>query len=731
MVDNSDSKTVPAGSVLVVDDVEVNRDLLARRLRQQGHQVTLADGGSQALEVINGNAFDLVLLDIMMPDVDGLEVLRTVRKTYSDGELPIIMVTAVDRSSDIVESLKNGANDYVTKPIDFPVLLARTNAQLKRKWAEAALLKAQEELEQRVEDRTAELRRAYNVLKQESVERQLAQKQLSSSEELYRTLYDDNPSTFFTVTADHTLKSLNRFGASRLGFEVDELVGADLAMLHVDKDREFVAKAIDECLQNPGAPNIWEVRMRHKDDSVSWVRATGKAVVSKDGSVNVLVVCEDITEARRLSKQLSYEASHDALTGLFNRREFEIRLQRALETTQAENVEHVVCYFDLDQFKIINDTCGHVAGDELLRQLAAVLKGLLRTGDTLARLGGDEFGVLLENCPLKFGKRVADSLLQTIGDFQFAWDKKSFTVGASIGVVPIDNTSETINDLLIAADSACYAAKDHGRNRVHVYQADDKELAQRHGEMQWVIRIKRALEQDRFRLFTQTIAPVDTDANPGKHYEVLVRLVDEDGNIVPPGAFLPAAERYNISTSIDRWVFRATLEWLRRHTDHLDELSMCSINLSGLSLGDESFLDDVISEFSEFGIPPGKICFEITETAAISNLQSAIRFINKLRGLGCKFALDDFGSGLSSFAYLRNLPVDYLKIDGVFVKDIAVDPISLAMVKSINEIGHVMGMLTIAEFVEDDAILAKLAEIGVDFAQGYGIAKPEPIEENL
>ncbi|MCH7637459.1 MAG: EAL domain-containing protein [Proteobacteria bacterium] len=731
MVDNSDSKTVPAGSVLVVDDVEVNRDLLARRLRQQGHQVTLAEGGSQALEVINGNAFDLVLLDIMMPDVDGLEVLRTVRKTYSDGELPIIMVTAVDRSSDIVESLKNGANDYVTKPIDFPVLLARTNAQLKRKWAEAALLKAQEELEQRVEDRTAELRRAYNVLKQESVERQLAQKQLSSSEELYRTLYDDNPSTFFTVTADHTLKSLNRFGASRLGFEVDELVGADLAMLHVDKDREFVAKAIDECLQNPGAPNIWEVRMRHKDDSVSWVRATGKAVVSKDGSVNVLVVCEDITEARRLSKQLSYEASHDALTGLFNRREFEIRLQRALETTQAENVEHVVCYFDLDQFKIINDTCGHVAGDELLRQLAAELKDQLRTGDTLARLGGDEFGVLLENCPLKFAKRVAATLLQTIGDFQFAWDNKSFTVGASIGLVAVDNTNENINDLLIAADSACYAAKDHGRNRVHVYQADDKELAQRHGEMQWVIRIKRALEQDRFRLFAQTIAPIDTDANSGKHYEVLVRLVEEDGTVVPPGAFLPAAERYNISTSIDRWVFRATLEWLRRHTDHLDELSMCSINLSGLSLGDEGFLDDVILEFSEFGIPPGKICFEITETAAISNLQSAIRFINKLRGLGCKFALDDFGSGLSSFAYLRNLPVDYLKIDGVFVKDIAVDPVSLAMVKSINEIGHVMGMQTIAEFVEDDAILAKLAELGVDFAQGYGIAKPEPIEENL
>ena len=731
MMDESKSEAETVGSVLVVDDVEANRELLAKRLRQMGHQVTLAEGGSQALEVIDGNAFDLVLLDIMMPDVDGMEVLQTVRKTHSDGELPIIMVTAMDQSSDIVESLKYGANDYVTKPIDFPVLLARANAQLKRKWAEAALLKAQEELEQRVEDRTAELRRAYNVLKEESAERQRLQQRLVASEELYRTLYDDNPSTFFTVSTGHILISVNRFGASRLGYEVDELIGVEMAMLHLDSDQELAAKAIDECLQNPGVPKGWEIRMRHKDGSISWVRKIGKAVVSKDGSANVLIVCEDITEARRLSKQLSYEASHDALTGLFNRREFELRLQRALETAQAENVEHAVCYLDLDQFKIINDSCGHVAGDELLRQLAGTLKSCIRAGDTLARLGGDEFGVLLENCPPKFARRVADTLLQTIGSFQFPWDNKSFTVGASIGLVVVDDTSENINDVLVAADSACYAAKDHGRNRIHVYQPDDKELAERHGEMQWVIRIKRALEQDRFRLYAQTIEPVQRGVEQGKHYEVLVRLVDEDGGIVPPGAFLPAAERYNISTSIDRWVLQATLDWLRHHGDHLDELFLCSINLSGLSLGDKKFLDDVISDLPKSGVPPEKICFEITETAAISHLQTATHFIQSLRGLGCKFALDDFGSGLSSFAYLRNLPVDYLKIDGVFVKDMAEDPINLAMVKSINEVGHVMGKKTIAEFVEDDAILAKLAEIGVDYAQGYGIAKPGPIEEMI
>lgn len=728
-MDRLTSATEDTGSILVVDDVAANRELLAERLKRQGFQVGLAEGGRQALELIDGGAFDLVLLDIMMPDIDGLEVLRTVRRTCTDGELPIIMVTAMDQASDIVESLKNGANDYITKPIDFPVLLARTRAQLNRKRAETQLRQAQEGLEQQVADRTAELRRAYNVLREESAERVLAQQSLSDSEEMYRTLYDDNPSTFLTVGANGTLISVNRFGASRLGFEVDELIGAEITMLHVDNDQKLVVKAIDECLQNPGITTSWEARMRHKDKSTSWVRATGRAVTAKDGSTHVLVVSEDITEARRLSQQLSYDASHDALTNLFNRREFEIRLQRALETAQAEDVQHAVCYLDLDQFKIINDTCGHIAGDELLRQLAVALKTCIRGGDTLARLGGDEFGILLESCPLKFAKQVADSVLQKIGDFQFAWSNKSFGVGASIGLVTIDKTSETINDLLIAADSACYAAKDHGRNRVHVFEQDDKELAQRHGEMQWVVRIKRALEQDRFRLFAQRIVPVQEDTVEGAHFEVLIRLVDEEGKLVPPGAFLPAAERYNMSTAIDRWVLNATISWLRDNIDRIDELATCSINLSGLSLGDESFLDDIISGLPASGIPPEKICFEITETAAISNLQIATNFIQALTDLGCRFALDDFGSGLSSFAYLRNLPVDYLKIDGVFVKGIAEDPINLAMVKSINEIGHVMGKKTIAEFVEDDAILAKLAEIGVDYAQGYGIGKPAPIDE--
>lgn len=731
-LDHGRNTTVAEISILVVDDVEANRQLLARFYRKRGFHILMAASGAEALGVIDEQPVDLVLLDIMMPEMDGMETLRRIRQKYTAGELPVIMVTALDQQANIVESIQQGANDYITKPIDLPVLSARSESQLQRKRAEDTVRRMNEQLEQRVQDRTAELRRAYNVLKEESEERVRAQAMLLQSEEKYRMLYDDNPSTFLTIDSAGTLISVNQFGASQLGYEIDELVGRNLKAIHPAIDQELVVGAIKECFANPESPKTWEVRMLHKDGSSTWSRSTGKAVANKDRSVNVLVVCEDISETRHLSEQLSFEASHDSLTGLYNRREFEIRLRRALDATQVGDAkQHMLFYVDLDQFKVINDNCGHVAGDELLRQLANAVKDQMRSGDTLARLGGDEFGVLLLDCPMDNAKMLAAELLQSICDFRFAWDGRGYTIGASIGVVQINKDSKDITEILIAADAACYAAKDSGRNRVHVFEPDDEELAQRHGEMQWVIKIKRALEQDRFRLFAQPIVPVDNEANQSPHYEVLIRMLDEDDKLVPPGAFLPAAERYNISGNVDRWVVRSTLRWLSEHSEHVTILGLCSINLSGQSLGDESFLSDIMASFPEFGVPADKICFEITETAAIANLQTATNFIQTLRELGCKFALDDFGSGLSSFAYLRNLPVDYLKIDGLFVKNIADDLVNRAMVNSINEVGHVMGKKTIAEFVENDAIVAILEEIGVDYAQGYGIGKPVPIDEIL
>ncbi len=431
---------------------------------------------------------------------------------------------------------------------------------------------------------------------------------------------------------------------------------------------------------------------------------------------------------QRYQSDLSFHATHDPLTGLVNRREFERRLEVVLSVTRSELSEHALLYMDLDQFKVVNDTCGHTAGDEFLRQLGAELHRKVRKHDTLARLGGDEFGVLLEHCPPEQASRIANELLETIQDFRFLWDGKSFTLGVSVGLVPISECSGSLSKVLSTADAACYAAKDAGRNRIHVYSDDDSTLVRRHGEMQWVSRITEAIQGGRFHLYYQLIVPV-SEEEEGIHFEFLLRMEDGDGNIIPPRAFLHAAERYNLMQGLDRWVTQTALQWLQSHPEQLDHLKLCTINLSGHSLGDADFMQFIIKELNQSAIPPEKICFEVTETAAIGNLMKATRFMSILRNLGCRFSLDDFGSGMSSFAYLKNLPVDYLKIDGIFVKDIADDPIDYAMVKSINEMGHVMGKETVAEFVEKEPILWKLREIGVDYAQGYAIAKPRPLVE--
>lgn len=519
---------------------------------------------------------------------------------------------------------------------------------------------------------------------------------------------------------------------SMLGYKEDEIEDSFdtwQALLHPDDVKMSVA-TIDRFFERKIDKYEVEFRMQHKNKHYVNILSRAFALESEEGKITRLVGTHvDITERKESDAKLQYLSSHDSLTGLVNRREFERRLEQLLVKNRKQNLQHALCYLDLDQFKVVNDTCGHAAGDELLRQLSANLKNIMRQGDTLARLGGDEFGVLMSNCSLHEALQITTQIQNTIQDYQFLWESSSFRLAASIGLVQINTKTPNLSELFKYADVACYVAKDRGRNRIHVHSDDDAELTQRQGEMQWVNRLQHALDENRFCLYAQAIEALNN--NKGKHFELLVRMLDEQGMIIPPGAFLPAAERYNIVGQLDRWVLKSAVESLNAHSQFLEEANLISINLSGQSLTDEYFLDFVKVELQKLGKNSNKICFEITETSAISNLVLAGNFISELKQFGCCFALDDFGSGLSSFAYLKNLAVDFLKIDGAFVRDIVDDPIDHAMVKSINEIGQVMGMKTIAEFVENTQIKEMLRNIGVDYAQGYGVHMPQPFTDLL
>jgi diguanylate cyclase (GGDEF)-like protein/PAS domain S-box-containing protein len=448
----------------------------------------------------------------------------------------------------------------------------------------------------------------------------------------------------------------------------------------------------------------------------------------------VVLVFHDVTELRGLARKMSYQATHDSLTGLINRREFESRLNIAIDRAAKVGAYYALCYLDLDNFKVVNDTSGHIAGDELLKQLTIRLRMELRDSDIFARLGGDEFGILLESYSIDEATLTAESIRHVVENFRFVWDNTFFRIGVSIGLVPITGCSGSMTEILSAADTACYVAKENGRNRIHIYESNDEAVAERHGQMQWVQRIQNVLEENRFRLFFQPIARLELD--PGEpnrtHGEVLVRMLDENNRLIGPGSFIPAAERYLLMPAIDRWVISNTFRMLTLDPSRVAKtVSTCCINLSGQSLSDERFTDFLMSEIRDSGVSPGLICFEITETAVIANLSNASRFISTFRDMGCRFALDDFGVGLSSFGYLKHLAVDYLKLDGCFVQNMVADNIDRAMVEAINQIGHTMDIRTIAEFVENAQTLDAIRQIGVDYAQGYFISKPVPIEIGL
>ena len=439
--------------------------------------------------------------------------------------------------------------------------------------------------------------------------------------------------------------------------------------------------------------------------------------------IGAVMVFHDISKERRLHRALHYQASHDALTGLINRREFENRLTTAVDGARADpGCRHALLYLDLDQFKLVKRYLRSSGGDLLLKQITGVLQSRIRLGDALARLGGDEFGILMQSCTLEQALRIADTLRQAVRDYRFIWQDGTLAVGVSIGIVEIGVETPTVATVMSAADVACYAAKDQGRNRVQLYQPD--KVPERHREMHWVSRLTRACDEARFELFYQPILPIGADRHEREHFELMLRLREESGALIAPAEFIPAAERYNVMPTIDRWVVRQALDQFAHRSGSGVKPYTVAVNLSGTSLNDERFLEYVILELGDRTLAAGALCFEITETCAISNLGNVVHFMRELKSRGCHFALDDFGSGLSSFMYLRTLPVDYLKIDGRFIENVATDPVDRSVVEAISQVGRAMGLHTVAERVESEAVLRELGKLGVGFAQGYHIARP-------
>ncbi len=538
-------------------------------------------------------------------------------------------------------------------------------------------------------------------------------------------LLDESPSMLLMLNAQGLILSCNKYGCNLLGYDDGELIGRNLVTLYSQLvNISDLKKYLEHCTHADAMLLSREISYTTKEGRKIWINERVRKLAEHD---QYFLVCENITERYELSKELNYRASHDYLTGLKNRLFFETQLDKHLKDLAYQSVPYSLMYLDMDKFKIINDTCGHQAGDEVLRQIATILTESVSAHSVVARLGGDEFAIIMPQTELVEAQEAAQRIINTIGKHNFLWEGQHFSLGISIGLAELTDAGRGGVHALSCVDSACYTAKESGRNRIHVYEEDKQEELRRE-EVVWVNKVQDALrDESRFCLYAQLIKSVDGDSDY-LHYEILTRMIDEAGNLASPDKFIPIAESYNLADKIDMIIITKTLSWLRNHPEHVLKLDMCSINLSGQSIGDPQFIDNLVELLNNSALPLEKLCFEITETVAISSFSNASKLIRALKKLGCKLALDDFGTGLSSFGYLKRLDVDYLKIDGVFVKDMANDEKDFGIVKSINELSHLFGKKTIAEYVEDEQIIEKLKEIGVDYAQGYHLGKPVPID---
>jgi diguanylate cyclase (GGDEF)-like protein/PAS domain S-box-containing protein len=683
--------------VLLVDDDEddyvITRDLLAE-VREVHYEMEWVSTCQSALDFIVQKKYDVCLFDYCLGEGNGLWLLREViGRGY---RVPVIMLTGQGDHGIDLEALKAGAADYLVK------------GDLQSSLLEHAIRYA--------------------------LERKRMDDELFQEKERAIVTLESIGDSVITTDLHGMITQLNPVAEKITGWSNAEAEGLpfhDIITLISEVTRKPIDNPVVQVLSQNMIINFSnQTVFINRNEQEYAVEGTASPIRNRENQIiGIVIVMHDVTGTRELSRKIAYQASHDPLTDLYNRAIFEEYLRQLLDDAKDQNHEHVLFYLDLDRFKIVNDTCGHFAGDQLLRQVSSTMKQKIRKMDIIARLGGDEFGIILTNYPFSQAYEIGEKIRQAVSDIHFLWDEKLFSIEVSIGAVAINSECKSVEYLLGIADQSCYMAKEKGGNQIHFFLDDDCEFSDRWGETQWISVLNQAFVENSFCLYFQPIIAI-ADGNPKEHIELLLRLRDKKKRIILPSLFLPAAQRYNMMTAIDRWVIDFYLRFYEKNYQGIpvDKIPVFTMNLSGSSLNDDHFLRFLKEQLLNYRIPPNIICFEITETIAINNYNKAIQFINELKSMGCLFALDDFGVGLSSFNYLKKLPIDYIKIGGAFIQNLMDSPLDYTIVESINQIGHILGIRTIAEVVENETVFEVIRKIGIDYGQGFWFGKPQPIE---
>jgi len=709
--------------ILVVDDVATNRATIKTLLHKESYKVVEAADGAKALEAITSNHFDLVVLDIVMPLLDGLQVLEKIRSQYSEAELPVLILTVKDEIGDVVRGLQLGANDYITRPIDYTVLVTRINRLVTYKLQQDAIRSSQQSLENKIAERTNELIDTNRALRAQVAERVFAEEKARESEENYRALYNDTPAMFFTINEDDYIVSANRFALYSLSYEASEIVGKPLWGLYRDTDRDTVQNRLKEARNTPGLIVHWEGCMLSCADKKVWVRVSARSI-QKENTSQIFVVCEDITRTKELSSQLDHLTNYDRVTNLYNRHAFELQLERALQESGDRN--STLCYLEVDPLQIIRESFGVEAGDALLLHISCLLKEMVRSNDVLGRLDGDRFGVVIKNCDLIMAKQSAKRICEAISAQRFSWNDQDFSLTPSMGLAPIRAGLGGTNGIVSAADSACYVAKTKkNTNGVCVYDESDDVLARRKKEVTMVSDIRNAIDQNLFRLHGQAVIPVDEKAPVKERFCVIIpHIVNRHGDLIQSEIYMPLVERYRYFLQIDIRVVQDTIEWIAKSKSWSKRWTRCFVPIA---LNSE--ITAVIKEQLEKNkVAPESVAFVLAGSEAAANIAAARDLCGALRAIGCKVALDGYGSGFGSFELLKQIDVEYVFIDGSLIEELDTQQVDRAIVRAINEVVHSIGRKTIAKNVQHRFIVGELREIGIDYAQGMFIHEPRPIE---